>query len=238
MHLNRLLKNEWLTLVVFICITIPLIIHTQQLLLRVTNFETEIPYMAEVYALFFAIAFDTSVFLFSINRMEKAMKTFAWIVFLINFLFFNLDILFVALPASGNTASEVAQLVIGTLFSGVGAFLVYQCSEMLNKRISEKEADARRTVKPARKMQVNPVSKAKTPATTHESKALAFSPVPGPVAKSNGDHRDHEVSDGSPRDEKEKVLALYKKGFSYREISEQVSVGKSTVAKWIKLTEV
>jgi len=208
---SHFVLTNWLVLLVFCAITAPLVIHTSELLLAVTQFHASNPIVARVYAISFGVAVDLSALFFRLNKMEEASNGFVWVVFIVNFFFFNLDILFVQLPAAETgIALLIVKILIGTLFSGLSAFLVYHCSELLYIRWEEYKAQAEIEHQPKRKR-------------TRTRRGDAPRAKPKQVI-TNGN--------GLGKDAKKQAAELRNQGMSYAEIAHRLGKAKSTIHGW------
>jgi len=133
--MNNFLKSGTLAIVVLIAVTIPTIVHTKSLILKITVVEGP-DWLLQLYAWFFALAFDASIFMFAIYEKKAQAVAFAIMSGLIGWMFWNADLVFVDwwLP-NANTPQLASRLLIGTLISAFQAYLVYYCSELIAVRV-------------------------------------------------------------------------------------------------------
>lgn len=101
----RFLKSEHFVMIVLVCISIPMMVHTAHLLVSVSSVKSY------WYAYFYAAGFDTAMFLFAIKGRKNFAVTMGGILFLTNLAFFNLDLFGRYLSADG------IQLAVTTIIS-------------------------------------------------------------------------------------------------------------------------
>lgn len=196
-----------LTVVVFVAITVPLMVHTAQLLLQITSIRPR--WLAYAYAAFFAVGFDLAVFMFSLYDLKGAKKTFATMAGVVGFFFFNLEVLFEQLPAAGWASGRLwAQVVLGSMFAVVGAYLVYHSTELINRVFANRP----------------PLSRARLsrPRATPRTAQSQDDTVPPPI---NGESQ-HE-----------KIILLKQEGKTNAEISRQLGISDRTVRRKLKTLE-
>lgn len=195
-----------LTVVVFVAITIPLMVHTAQLLLVITNITPA--WLAWAYAGFFAIGFDLAVFMFSLYDLKGAKKTFAVMAGVVGFFFFNLEILFERLPADSWSNGRLwASVVLGTMFAVVGAYLVYHSTELINQ-VFQGSQGVRDWAASTVELGVRRTAQTPKPNPQH------LRPKP-----QNGDSQD------------EKILLLKQEGKTNAEIGRQLGISDRTVRR-------
>lgn len=195
-----------LTVVVFVAITVPLMVHTAQLLLQITSIRPR--WLAYAYAAFFAVGFDLAVFMFSLYDLKGAKKTFATMAGVVGFFFFNLGVLFEQLPAAGWASGRLwAQVVLGSMFAVVGAYLVYHSTELINQVFASRP----------------PLSRARATRTAQsQTVGVSHDTVPPPT---NGESQ-HE-----------KIILLKQEGKTNAEISRQLGISDRTVRRKLKTLE-
>ena len=132
------LKSEKLVIIILVAITFPTIIHTKSLLLKITQVDGP-DWLIHLYAWFFAIAFDCSIFMFAIYERKKQAIAFAIMSGLIGWMFWNSDLVFAAWwQPEANRPELASRLLMGTLISAFMAYLVYYCSELTAERLRAK----------------------------------------------------------------------------------------------------
>jgi hypothetical protein len=123
-----------ISLIILIMITVPVIVHTRSLLLEITQVDAP-RWVLEMYAIFFAVAFDCSIFMFAVYKKREQAIVFAVISGIVGWLFWCSDLVFVEFPQAGDgyqaTGKLWARLVMGTLWAGFSAYLVFWCSEIV-----------------------------------------------------------------------------------------------------------
>ena len=84
------LKSVGWVIAVLVLITVPLMVHTQHLIIQVAGltFEGWEPFKY-VYGIFFAIGFDVAILTMAIHGRERGAAMMAFIVFLFNAFFLN-----------------------------------------------------------------------------------------------------------------------------------------------------
>lgn len=206
-----------LTVVVFVAITVPLMVHTAQLLLQITNITPT--WLAYAYAGFFALGFDLAVFMFSLYDLKGAKKTFAVMAGVVGFFFFNLEILFERLPADSWANGRLwASVVLGTMFAIVGAYLVYHSTELINQVFTAAAAeDGGRETKKKRRGSTQLPHYKHTPSAPRVHGGLK----PQPNGNSSS----------------EKILLLKGEGKTNTEIGRQLGISDKTVYRRLKKLE-
>ncbi|HEV8514581.1 MAG TPA: hypothetical protein VGQ59_14965 [Cyclobacteriaceae bacterium] len=107
------LMSSNFVLITLFAITIPLMVHTANLLLRVSLIQNE------YYAYFFAFAFDLAIFTHAINGHRAAATGLAFIVFILNLCFFNLDTFY------AHWSPEWVKFGVTFVLSGSGAYILH-----------------------------------------------------------------------------------------------------------------
>jgi hypothetical protein len=125
---NRQLKAR-ISLIILLMITVPVIVHTRSLLLEITRVDGP-RWVLEVYAIFFAVAFDCSIFMFALYKKREQAIAFAVISGIVGWLFWCSDLVFVEMQEQASGA-EWARLVMGSVWAGFSAYLVFWCSEIV-----------------------------------------------------------------------------------------------------------
>lgn len=203
------------SMLILILITLPVIIHTRSLLLKITQVEAHW-ILLEVYAWFFALAFDCSIFMFAIFRKKEQAIAFAVISGIVGWLFWCGDLVFVDFwLADANAGQLWSRLIMGTLWAGCSSYLVFWCSEIVAEKMQSVAVATVKTAKPT-VMKTAPVN-------DHRARpGLARPELSPPVHTSplGGDI--------------ERAKMLRKEGLSIREIAEQLKISKSTIGKWNK----
>lgn len=226
--LKIFLKGEYSALAVFIAMVIPVMIHTKSLLLKITNVESS-AFELELYAWFFAAAFDCSIFMFAVDGKKKASAYFALMCFVVGFMFWNMDILFIEFWAvDANPGALWARLIIGTLWSGFSAYLLFYTAELFAERMNRKE-ESQAVVEAARPLRNRP----------SVSPALS-APRPDQGAQVNGNHKDaapkaRPTKAKAKRAEKiNQVKELMNQGFNIDQIVNETGFSRTMVYEYQK----
>jgi len=134
------LRSEKWVLSTFVFITIPLIIHTQHLILKVTGLSFDLfPYDEELYALFFALGFDLAMITFAINGRTSEATGLAFIVFLFNAFFLNFDYLYNINAITDSTAQIFIKVFISIAVAGTASWIVHSYVQFFNDIIGQRE---------------------------------------------------------------------------------------------------
>lgn len=214
------------SMLILILITLPVIIHTRSLLLKITQVEAHW-ILLEVYAWFFALAFDCSIFMFAIFRKREQAIAFAVISGIVGWLFWCGDLVFVDFWLSDANRGELwSRLIMGTLWAGCSSYLVFWCAEIVAEKMNVE------SIKPT-------VSKGvKAPAWRRPAMTKIVSPQGFPVKREKP-----KKAPGRPVEiniplnghtDIERAKKLRSEGLSIREIAEHLKVSKSTIGKWNK----
>jgi hypothetical protein len=135
-----LLRSEKWVLLTFVFITVPLVIHTQHLLLKVTGLSFDLfPYDEELYALFFALGFDLAMITFAINGRKNEATGLAFIVFLFNCFFLNYGFLENIAGIQDSTAQLTIKIIINVAIAGTASWIVHSYVVFFNDIIGERE---------------------------------------------------------------------------------------------------
>ena len=214
---------------VFVAITIPLMVHTAQLLLVITDIAPR--WLAYLYAATFAVGFDLAVFMFSLYGLQQAKRTFAVMAGVVGFFFFNLEILFERLPADSWANGRLwASVVLGTMFAVVGAYLVYHSTELINQVFTDQTvSDPAATRRPdRRRVHAGPPGGGPKEIPARRTAKYKHTPRPPTAAAA-------AVSNGNSQDEK--ILLLRQEGKSHVEIGRQLGISDRTVRRKLKTLE-
>ena len=125
------LRTDYFVLLTIVAILIPLMVHTANVLLQISMVKNI------YYAYFFAFAFDLAIFVHALNGQLRAADGLAFIVFLLNVAYFNLD------TFNNHANPEVVKFCISTILAGASAYLVHSYVEMFYYK-QEKENDDRK----------------------------------------------------------------------------------------------
>jgi hypothetical protein len=125
------LRTDDFVLLTIVAILIPLMVHTANVLLQISMVKNI------YYAYFFAFAFDLAIFVHALNGQLRAAAGLAFIVFLLNVAYFNLD------TFNNHANPEVVKFCISTILAGASAYLVHSYVEMFYYK-QEKENDDRK----------------------------------------------------------------------------------------------
>lgn len=106
-------RSEVYIMLTLITITIPVMVHTANLLLQLSSVQS--PY----YAFFFAFGFDLAIFTFAVNGRKKAAGGLALIVLFLNICYFNLDLFY------SNYGIAPVKLVITIVLASSTAFILH-----------------------------------------------------------------------------------------------------------------
>lgn len=122
------LRSENFVLITLFSILIPLMVHTATLLLQVSMVKNV------YYAYFFAFGLDLAIFMHAIHGHQRAAAGLAFIVFLTNMAFYNLD------TFNKHLEPEWVKLCVTLIFAGTSAYLVHSYVEIYSyKNDSEEE---------------------------------------------------------------------------------------------------
>lgn len=134
------LRSEKWVAITFVFITIPLIVHTQHLMLKVTGFHFDLfPYDEELYALLFALGFDLAMITFAVNGKETEATGLAFIVFLFNSFFLNYDFLINLSGVKEPGAQLAVKIFINVSIAGTASWIVHRYVSFFNELIGAKE---------------------------------------------------------------------------------------------------
>jgi|GEM_PF-5833855 hypothetical protein len=125
-RITRLIRSERWLLFTFFTITVPMMIHTQNLVLKVTGFHFDLfPYDEQLYGLLFAIGFDLAMITFAVNGEERAVGGLAVIVFLMNAIFLNFEYLY-NIETVTDTGRQIAvKVLISLLIAGAASWIIH-----------------------------------------------------------------------------------------------------------------
>ncbi|MCA6431880.1 MAG: hypothetical protein IM613_20810 [Cytophagales bacterium] len=136
----QFLRSEKWVAITFVFITVPLIIHTQHLMLRVTGFHFDLfPYDEELYALLFALGFDLAMITFAVNGKENEATGLAFIVFLFNSFFLNYDFLINISGVTEPGAQLAVKIFINVSIAGTASWIVHRYVSFFNELIGAKQ---------------------------------------------------------------------------------------------------
>lgn len=208
--INRQLKAR-ISLIILLLITVPVIVHTRSLLLEITRVDAP-RWVLEVYALFFAVAFDCSIFMFALYKKREQAVVFAVISGIVGWLFWCSELVFVDMQDEA-TGQEWARLVMGTLWAGFSAYLVFWCSEIVaesfefagSRKLGSRKLEVKKHEVQSRKQEIG-----KRVRQGHNTLT--------PRTRTPG--------------KKEQVLELKAAGHTVAEIAEQMGVSDRTVRRY------
>ena len=87
------LKKEWWIFGSFIFIVTPMMVHTSSLIIEVSGLDFNLfPYDEILYGILFALGFDLAILNYAVHGRVRAANGLAWIVFIFNFVFLNLEL--------------------------------------------------------------------------------------------------------------------------------------------------
>lgn len=182
-------------------ITVPVVVHTRSLLLEITQVDGP-RWVLEVYAIFFAVAFDCSIFMFALYKKREQAVAFSLISGIVGWLFWCSDLVFVQMQEDA-TGQEWARLMMGTLWAGFSAYLVFWCSEIVAETFSVDSFSVRG----------------------------AYPPVAAPSrSKRRTQNAKRKTQNASTN--QEKAMKLAQTGLSVKEIAEQLGVSIRTVRRY------
>lgn len=119
-------RSEVYIMLTLITITIPVMVHTANLLLQLSSVQN--PY----YAFFFAFGFDLAIFTFAVNGRKRAAGGLALIVLFLNICYFNLDLFY------ENYGISQVKLIITIVLASSTAFILHSYVMFFNN-IQEKK---------------------------------------------------------------------------------------------------
>ena len=201
-----------ISLIILLMITVPVIVHTRSLLLEITQVDAP-RWVLEVYAIFFAVAFDCSIFMFALYKKREQAIAFAVISGIVGWLFWCSDLVFIEFPQAGDgyqaTGKLWARLVMGTVWAGFSAYLVFWCSEIVAESFGQ--------------MHIQPARKKKK--TMIDQKTMINH---GPTINQNRRNMINHVS----TEKAAQALQMKAEGLSVREIAEKLGVSDRTVRRY------
>lgn len=134
------LRSEIWAFISFTVIIIPLMVHTQHLMLEVTGIKFNLFGIDEnAYALFFAFGFDLAIFNFAINGRKSEATGLAFVVFLLNAFFLNLDLLYTIGTEGVNMQKLWVNLMITLTIAATSAWIVHAYVCFFVDKIGAKE---------------------------------------------------------------------------------------------------
>jgi hypothetical protein len=138
--LVALIRSEKWKVLTFFAITIPMLIHTQHLMMKVSGFHFDLfPYDEELYALFFAVGFDLAMITFAVNGREKEASALAWIVFIFNAFFLNYDYLMAIGEIPPPYAPIIVKVIINLTIAGTASWIVHSYVQIYVEGIKEQK---------------------------------------------------------------------------------------------------
>lgn len=138
--LVALIRSEKWKVLTFFAITIPMLIHTQHLMMKVSGFHFDLfPYDEELYALFFAVGFDLAMITFAVNGRENEASVLAWIVFIFNAFFLNYDYLMAIGDIPPPYAPIVVKVIINLTIAGTASWIVHSYVQIYVEGIKEQK---------------------------------------------------------------------------------------------------
>lgn len=195
-------------------ITVPVIVHTRSLLIEITRVDAP-AWVVEVYAIFFAIAFDCSIFMFALFKKREQAVVFAVISGIVGWLFWCSDLVFIDMQQDGTSGQEWARLVMGTVWAGFSAYLVFWCSEIVAESFDQIQIPVRKK----------------------EKKKNIINGVPtGRPMMETGTPIIHDGLNGSPKKKakKSEAIRLQGQGLSIAQIAEQLGVTDRSVRRYLE----
>jgi hypothetical protein len=122
----RFLKSEHFVMIALTAISIPMMVHTANLLIRVSYVKNYF------YAYFFAAAFDTAMLLFAIKGRKGQAGSMVVIVFFVNIFYFYMD------TATKYLSEDLLRLIITTLLSLISPLMLHSFVSFFSDMIQEK----------------------------------------------------------------------------------------------------
>ena len=204
MSRNNTLKSR-ISFIILLMITVPVIVHTRSLLLEITRVDAP-RWVLEVYAIFFAVAFDCSIFMFALYKKREQAVVFAVISGIVGWLFWCSDLVFVEMQQQEVNGQHFSRLVMGTLWAGFSAYLVFWTSEIVAESFDmmvsgKREVGSGKLGVRSRKLEVGSVH-------TQKQKPI--------ISSTN----------------QQKARELAQTGLSVKEIAEQLGVSDRTVRRY------
>ena len=111
------LRSERFILLTCFVFTIPLMVHTANLLIQVSMVKSI------YYAYFFAFGFDLAIFTFAINGHRRAAAGMMFVVFFLNIFYFNLYTFYI--PISQWTIKEWVNLSVTVVISFAASYCLH-----------------------------------------------------------------------------------------------------------------
>lgn len=200
-----------ISLTILLMITVPVIVHTRSLLLMITRVDAPV-WLLEIYAIFFAIAFDCSIFMFALYKKREQAVVFAIISGIVGWLFWCSNLVFVEM-ANGATGEQWARLVMGTVWAGFSAYLVFWCSEIVAETFDFRALDrsAFKVQRNAKRRSQNAESK-----TNQRQKPISHS----------------TIQPFNSSDKHMEAMKLKEQGLSVKQIAEKLGVSDRTVRRY------
>ncbi|MEP2668967.1 MAG: hypothetical protein ABJH04_08225 [Cyclobacteriaceae bacterium] len=134
----RFIKSERWALIVFVAITIPLMVHTSHLIIRVSGLEFGLfPGDDIIYSSFFAIGFDMAILTLAVRGRVADFGMITFLIFLFNAFFLNWNFI--------NTLAEpiptVAMIFIRLVIAGTATWLVHAYVSFYVSQNKDQEKD-------------------------------------------------------------------------------------------------
>lgn len=134
---RKFLTGEKWALFVFICITIPLMVHTGHLIVQASGIEFGLfPGDELLYAVFFAIGFDMAILTLAIRGKGTDFSVITFLIFLFNAFFLNIHFI-EALPQPW---PELMMFSIRLVIAGAATWLVHAYVSFYVKSGSDQDA--------------------------------------------------------------------------------------------------